>query len=472
MTSIRRRTLGLALLVFGLSMLVIGFISYRYAAHEIEELHDASLTQNARLLEGLLLAELPDEYRSVLLNSLENTLRRAELTNTRFAGHPYESRLAFQLWEDDRLVLRSANAPESPLADYPPGFISQYVDGYDWRIYVLDVAGSNQRIAVSEREDVRSEIIREVAMRTLMPDLFGLPLLTALLWWSIGWGLAPLSRMAEQIRKRDPHNLQPLTLNPLPQELDTIAGALNRLLERIRQMRIREKRFIADATHELRTPLAVLDLHAQNALTADNAEDRQEALNHLRSGVARSTRLVTQLLTLARLEPEDETQPDYRRSHLLREVRETLAKLSPLAAERRQQLLLNADEQTDWLIMEEPGAIETVVQNLVGNAIQHSPNKSAISITLEASAQEFQLIVDDQGPGIPINERTKAIERFQRAGPSAGSGLGLSIVERLVARLKGTLQLEDSPSGGLRAQISLPRPPAPNAPSIDHQPES
>lgn len=456
MTSIRRRTLGLALLVFGLSMLVIGFISYRYAAHEIEELHDASLTQNARLLEGLLQAPLPEEYRGVLLESLEIALERAEQTNTRFAGHPYESRLAFQLWENDRLILRSTSAPESSLANQPPGFTSQHVDEYDWRIYVLEVADSNQRIVVSEREDVRGEIIRAVALRTLMPDLIGLPLLTALLWWSIGWGLAPLSRMAEQIRSRDPHNLQPLTLNPLPQELSTIAGALNRLLERLRQMRIREKRFIADATHELRTPLAVLDLHAQNALTADNMEDRQEALSHLRSGVARSTRLVTQLLTLARLEPEEESQPDYRRSHLLREVRETLAKLSPLAAERSQQLLLNADEQSDWLILEEPGAIETVVQNLVGNAIQHSPHRSDITITLATTPQGFQLMVDDEGPGIPVNERTKALERFQRAGPSAGSGLGLSIVERLVTRHRGTLQLEDAHNGGLRVRVNLP----------------
>ena len=456
MTSIRQRTLGLALLVFGVSMLVIGFISYRYAAHEIEALYDASLEQDARLLESLLQAPLPEETRDVLLSSLENALGNAARSDRRFAGHRTNSQMGFQLWEEGRLLLRSAHAPESPLANLPSGFTSQAIDEVEWRIYVLEVTHSTQRIVVSEREDVRGDIIRAVALRTLMPDLIGLPLLTALLWWSIGWGLAPLSRMAGQIRSRDPHNLQPLTLSPLPHELDTIAGALNRLLKRIRLMRVREKRFIADAAHELRTPLAVLDLHAQNALTADNLEDRQEALNHLRGGVARATRLVTQLLTLARLEPEEESQPEYRTSHLLSEVRETLAKLSPLAAEREQQLLLNADEQADWLMLEEPGAIETLVQNLVGNAIQHSPNQSAISITLAMTSQGFQLMVDDQGPGIPINERKKVVERFQRAGPGAGSGLGLSIVERLVTRHGGTLQLDDAPSGGLRVRVCLP----------------
>ncbi|MCA8864233.1 MULTISPECIES: ATP-binding protein [unclassified Halomonas] len=457
MSSIRQRTLGLALLVFGISMLVIGFISYRYAAHEIEALYDASLEQDARLLEGLLQAPLPKEARDGLLGSLEKALGNAARSDRRFAGHRTDSQMGFQLWEENRLLLRSANAPEAPLATLPAGFNSHSIDEVEWRIYVLDVSNSDQRIVVSEREDVRGELIRAVALRTLLPDLIGLPLLTALLWWSIGWGLAPLSRMAEQIRSRDPHNLQPLTLSPLPQELDTIAGALNRLLERIRIMRVRENRFIADAAHELRTPLAVLDLHAQNALTADNLEDRQEALNHLRGGVARSTRLVTQLLTLARLEPEEESQPEYRTSHLLSEVRETLAKISPLAAKREQQLLLNADDQADWTILEEPGAIETLVQNLVGNAIQHSPRQGTISVTLSTTPQGFQLIVDDQGPGIPSNERKKVVERFQRAGSSAGSGLGLSIVERLVTRHGGTLQLEDAPSRGLRVRIYLQR---------------
>ncbi|MFI0473133.1 ATP-binding protein [Halomonas sp. HMF6819] len=457
MTSIRQRTLGLVLLVFGASMLVIGFISYRYAAHEVEELYDASLAQNARLLEGFLQAPLSGADRTVLLSSLENALERARQSDKRFAGHRYESKLAFQLWEDDRLLLRSATAPETPISQQTTGYSTLTVKGYDWRMYVLNVPNSSKRLIVSEREDVRGELIRAVALRTLLPDLIGLPLLVILLWWSIGWGLAPLSRMAEQIRSRDAHNLQPLTLSRLPQELDTIAGALNRLLERIRLMRVREKRFIADAAHELRTPLAVLDLHAQNALTAGNFEDRQEALFHLRGGVARATRLVTQLLTLARLEPEEEPQLEYRSTNILSEVRETLAKLSPLAAERQQQLLLDADEKAQWLNLQEPGAIETLIQNLVGNAIQHSPNQSTISISLSATPQGFQLIVDDQGPGIPADERHKVIERFQRSGPSAGSGLGLSIVERLVIRHGGTLQLGDAPSGGLRVDVMLKR---------------
>ena len=248
-------------------------------------------------------------------------------------------------------------------------------------------------------------------------------------------------------------------MRPLPRELDTIVGALNRLLERIRRLRVREKRFIADAAHELRTPLAVLDLHAQNALAAEDPADRREALEELRSGVARATRLVTQLLTLARLEPEDEEQETSARveGDLLAEVREALAELSPLAVERGQELDLVADEGLDWRLAAEPGAVATLVQNLVGNALRYTPDGGRVTVALAADTTRLTLRVDDQGPGIPDAERERVTERFHRVGPGAGAGLGLSIVERLLARHGGTLRLEEAPGGGLRAVATLPR---------------
>ncbi|MCE8032813.1 ATP-binding protein [Halomonas sp. MCCC 1A11057] len=456
MTSIRRRTLGLVLLVFGVSMLAIGLVSYFYAAHEIEETYDASLAQNARLLEGLLQVPLPTGQFEALLTSLESALLRAEESDKRFAGHRYESKLAFQLWEEDRLLLRSASAPQQPFTDRPPGYTDNYVAGHDWRIYVLDVTDSPRRVMVAERSDVRGELTRAVALRTLLPDLFGLPLLALLLWWATGRGLLPLSRLAEAIRLRDPHNLQPLALQPLPRELATIVGALNRLLERIRELRVREQRFIADAAHELRTPLAVLDLHAQNALAAESPDDRHEALQELRAGVARATRLVSQLLTLARLDPE-EAEPKRHEIDLLLEVREALAELAPLASERRQMLDLEADEAANWTLWAEPGAIAMLVQNLAGNALRHSPDGSTITVALDADDTRVTLRVDDRGPGIPAAERQRVTERFHRAGPGAGAGLGLSIVERLLDRHAGRLTLTQAPGGGLRVEAMLPR---------------
>lgn len=459
MTSIRRRTLGVVLLVFGLSMLVIGLTSYQDAAHEVEELFDARLAQNARLLEGLVGAPLPEDERDALLASIDKALQRSDETQSPVMRHPYESKLVFQAWRGETLVLRSAQAPLEPLTSRRNGFGSARLDDYDWRIFARSGPGSPLRILVAEREDVRGELVTGIALRTLMPDLLGLPVLGLLLWWAIGWGLRPLSQLAAQIRSRNPQTLQPLIMHPLPRELETIAGALNRLLERIRALRAREQQFIADAAHELRTPLAVLDLHAQNALASDNPGDRQEALDKLRDGVARATRVVSQLLTLARLEPEQEGEGLARDFDLLHEVREALAKLMPLAVEGRQELQLDADEAADWRLEMEPGAIDTLMQNLVGNALQHSPTGALIRIVLAAGPDALTITVEDQGPGIPMDQREQVLQRFHRAGPGAGAGLGLSIVDRLLQRHRGRLWLGDAPGGGLSVTVSLPRTP-------------
>ncbi|MFG6176517.1 ATP-binding protein [Halomonas sp. THAF12] len=456
MSSIRRRTLGIVLLVVALCMLVIGVTSYRDATHEVEELFDARLAQNARLLEGLIRAPLPETQRDALLASLDSALQRAESGDSAIAGHRYEGKVAFQAWRGERLLLRSASAPSAPFTERRDGYQDVRLNDREWRVFALSASDDDLRVLVGERGDVRGGLVTDIAQRTLLPDLLGLPVLAALLWWAIGWGLRPLSRMAAQIRNRDPHNLQPLPETPLPQELATIAGALNRLLGRLRELRSREKRFIADAAHELRTPLAVLDLHAQNALATQDPDDRREALTQLRDGMARATRLVGQLLTLARLEPEQEETPD-QDIDLLHEVREALAELLPLATDHGQELHLEADERRDWRLRTEPGAITTLVQNLVGNAMHHSPAGGRIDVALGGEAEWLTLRVDDQGPGIPEPQRRQVLARFHRAGPSAGAGLGLSIVDRLVQRHGGRLSLEEAPGGGLRVRVWLPR---------------
>ncbi|ATJ84544.1 ATP-binding protein [Halomonas beimenensis] len=458
MTSIRRRTLGIVLGVFAASMLVIGLTSYRDAAHEVEELFDARLAQNARLLEGLMRAPLGEVQRDALLASLDSALQRAEQADQRIAGHRYEGKVAFQIWRGERLLLRSASAPMAPFTARRDGYEDVGLDDHQWRVFALSGPGDGLRVLVGEREDVRGELVTAIALRTLAPDLLGLPVLAGLLWWAIGWGLRPLSRLATQIQSRDPHNLRPLPDTPLPRELATITRALNRLLARIRDLRTREKRFIADAAHELRTPLAVLDLHAQNALASEDPADRREALTQLRAGVARATRLVAQLLTLARLDPEQEEDAPSQATDLLHEVREALAELLPLASEQGQDIRLDADEAADWRLSTEPGAILTLVQNLVGNALQHSPTGGRVDIALTPEPDAVVLRVDDQGPGIPAERRGRVLARFHRAGPGAGAGLGLSIVDRPVPRHGGRLSLEAAPGGGLRVVVRLPRP--------------
>ncbi|CAM4305841.1 ATP-binding protein [Vreelandella rituensis] len=455
MSSIRRRTLSVTLLVFTVSMMLIGVISYVSATHEIEELYDAHLAQNARLLEGLLATPTIND-NDALLRRLETALQRAAIKDDAIPGHGYEGKFAFQLWEGETLLLRSFNAPSRPLAE-TAGYSDHQVDDDEWRVYSLVLTQPGRRILVAERADVRGELIQTFAFRSLIPDLIGLPILALLLWYAIGWGLAPLLRLTEQIANRNPDDLKPLDIAPLPCELDTMVAALNRLMLRIRDLRQREKRFIADAAHELRTPLAVMDLHAQNALEKQNTpEDREAALIEMRAGVLRTTRLVSQLLTLARLEPGNEDSIISQPLHLFREAQETLAKLAPLASQHRQTLQLDADPEASWWITAEPGAIETLLQNLVSNALQHSPIGGTITVGLATHTDHITLIVADEGPGISPDKREQVMARFYRDSNNGGAGLGLSIVERIIHRHHGTLDMRNRETGGLSVEITLP----------------
>ena len=289
-----------------------------------------------------------------------------------------------------------------------------------------------------------------------MPDLLGLPLLALLLWLAVGWGLRPLARMAELLRNRDPQHLAPLLLAPLPRELEPVAASLNRLLQQVHQLLEREKRFIADAAHELRTPLAVLRIHAQNALQAEQPEDREQALQQLLAGVDRTTRVVAQLLTLARLEPSAQ-RLRLEALDLLPLCRETLAELTPLALARGQELTLEADESADYQLTGDAAALSTLLQNLVSNALQYTPAGGQIQVGLQATDDAIMLRVDDSGPGVPVEQRDKLFERFYRQGDGQGAGLGLAIVARIVELHGASIQLTESPLGGLQAGVRLPR---------------
>jgi two-component system sensor histidine kinase QseC len=342
------------------------------------------------------------------------------------------------------------------LHDHSAGYREVAVGEHRWRVFVLQDIADGYWIVVGERDDVRGELVEKIALRSLIPDLIGLPLLALLVWLAIGWSLAPLKRMAELIRARDPDKLDPLELAGLPRELEPMVAALNRLLQQLNTLLEREKRFLADAAHELRTPLAVLRIHAQNALDAPDPADRTEALRQMLQGVDRTTRLVAQLLTLARLEP-NAAQLKLQDVDLQTFFRNELAELIPLALERQQDLMLNADDTGDYRLQADATSLGVLLQNLVGNAIQYTPPHGRITVLLKDTQDAVELEVHDSGPGVAAAMRAKLFERFFREGSGSGAGLGLSIVQRIVELHRGSISLEDSPLGGLGVRVHLPR---------------
>ncbi|WP_332670252.1 sensor histidine kinase [Aromatoleum sp.] len=480
MRSIRTRTLALVLGLLAVSLATISWKSYKDAEHEIEELFDAQLAQTARLLEGMVAREMPRSARESLQRALDQATGAGDATRP---GHRYEGKLAFQVWDDDgSVVLRSASAPADLVAGLPPapvsalpgaaapppaatahaavrplvGYHNVAVGDHRWRMFVLQDVRDALWIVVGEREDVRGELVGKIALRSLLPDLVGLPLLALLVWLAIGWSLRPLKQMAGLIKSRSPGNLSPLAFARLPQELEPMAAALNRLLQQLKALLEREKRFLADAAHELRTPLAVLRIHAQNAIDASNSADRAESLRQLVHGVDRSTRLAAQLLTLARLEP-NAAQFSIEPLDLHVFVRNELAEIIPLALERGQTLTLLADETGDYRIDADRTSIGALVQNLVANAIQYTPDGGRVRVVLHGLPDRVTLHVQDSGAGVPDAMKAKLFGRFVRGEAGTGAGLGLSIVQRVVELHGGTITLDDARLGGLDVGVALPR---------------
>ena len=475
--SIRNRTLALVLGALVLSLSLISYQSYRDAGHEIEELFDAQLAQSARLVQGLVVREMSPQVRQSLQAALDEAVNVQRSRGT--PGHVYETKLGFQVFaEDGGTLLQSAGAPQGalqqllagagaapaqPFARLASGYHEVTLDAHDWRLFLLHDRQDGLWILVSERDDVRGELVGKIARRSLLPDLIGLPLLALLIWLAVGWGLRPLEQIAQLLKSRDPDNLSPLLLAPLPLELEPVAASLNRLLQQVRQLIEREKRFIADAAHELRTPLAVLRIHAQNALQTHDETDRAQALEQLIAGVDRTTRVVAQLLTLARLEPNAQ-QLRMQPLDLSTLVRDTLAELTPLAITREQELTLDAAEGEDFSLIGDAASLATLLQNLVGNALEYTPAGGQIQVRLEPRADNLIVEVADSGRGVPAELRPQLFQRFFRQGEGQGAGLGLSIVARIAELHGADVELLDSPLGGLRVSVHLPRSVNPQSP--------
>lgn len=454
MTSIRRRTLTLILGLLFVGLLIITVFNLHDSNHEIAEVYDAQLAQNARLLQGVMRMPMASKEHAQLYQAFNSALASAV---PKVDGHPYESKIAFQVWDSKgALLVHTSSAPTFTSPPIAPGF-SDVIDQKDrmWRAFVLDDTQYGLKIWVGERDDVRSDLVDRIVRHTVVPNLIGSLILAAVIWLAIGWGLKPLVDMAAKLRARHPGSLEPLQLVPLPSELEPMQAALNRVLAQIQELMGRERRFIADAAHEMRTPLAVLRVHAQNLMEAGNEQSRRESLQHLIVGVDRTTRLVNQLLTMARLEPQAGV-PAPAVIDLPATVRESLVQMTPWVLSKGLELVLDVSDDIDPVRID-PVSIDIALNNLVTNAANFSPPNGLITVRLARQGDHYELAVEDQGPGIDEAERDRLFERFYSRGNDQGAGLGLTIVRTIANRLGGQVRLENRPEGGLRATLQMGR---------------
>lgn len=470
--SLRTRLLLLLLVTVVAGWGATALSSFFDTRHEIDEIFDAQLAQSAKLL----LAQASHDMDEL------NHKGDGIAMEVRSDEHKYERRLTFQLWNDKgRLLVRSEGAPEQPFsAAYlkagpfprdnaeprhgPNGtrrgrFDDVDIGGTRWRVFSHWDGDGEILVQVGERYDVRQELAVHVAGRLLLPLAIGLPLLGVLAWLAVGRGFAPLRRFGSEVAARDPRNLAPLDTHGAPEEIQPLADAINTLMERLGAALENERRFTADAAHELRTPLAALKTHAQVALRAEDAAPRRAALESLLLGTDRATHLVEQLLTLARLDPEADALANAPEIDLAALTRQTVATIAPAAVAKDIEIEL-LSPATDIRLRGKADWLGVLLRNLLDNAVRYTPAGGRVKVMLHASGQEARLDITDSGPGIPPQDRARVFDRFHRlpGNEAPGSGLGLSIAQRIADLHGARIELGDGEGGeGLRVSVCFPQ---------------
>ncbi len=442
-TSIRRELilrLAVGLLV---AVAIAAVATYVRARAEANEIFDYQLRQMAASLTGVSLAGIPGGIGSG------------------------DDALVVQVWDRNgvRIFLSRPQQPLPSLAQL--GFTTVGTPNGEWRVFSTLASGGV--VQVAQPMSVRRELAASMALRTVVPLLAVAPFLALAVWFGITRGLRPLDRVTAAVGKRAPGVLEPLPETGQPAEVQPLVHALNGLLGRLDRALGAQRAFIADAAHELRTPLAAVHLQAQLAERATTDAERGVALAELKTGLARATHLIEQLLTLAREEPGMAERP-FAPVNLSELARSVVGDHAAIAAARHVDLGIaegHADGvETPVLIDGDAAGLRALLSNLVDNAVRYTPAGGRVDVSVEVDGIGAVVTVRDSGPGIPASERGRVFDRFYRLpGPSAevpGSGLGLAIVKRIAERHDANITLGPGIAGpdgeGLGVIVHFPGP--------------
>jgi two-component system sensor histidine kinase QseC len=438
--SLQSRLLVLVLAVVVIVWLATAVLTWIDVRHELDELLDGHLAQAAAILVVQQAQDMDSEGPGLDAPSL----------------HRYAPKVAFQIFHEGQLTLRSANAPLLPMSgahqNFREGFETVQIDGTAWRVFTAYGGERDVQVYVGEETASRGSILWAVLRGTLLPMAVALPILALALWWAVYRSVEPMRRFGRALAQRQPNALQPLELHGAPTEMLPLVDALNGLLARIATLLESERRFTADASHELRTPIAAIRAQAQVALGEPNDALRRLALNNTLAGCDRATHLVEQLLTLSRLEASE--VPDMEELDLTALARQVVAELANKAIGKGQKLEFVGSQHCT--LQANATLLEVLIRNVVDNAIRYSPAAACVSVSVVSRNGLLELRVEDSGPGLAEADLLRLGERFFRVPGNMenGSGLGWSIVRRIAAVNHLTIQFDRSKSlGGLSVSI-------------------
>jgi len=437
-----RLSIWLSLVILA-AALIAGLVAFLATFNEAHELQDDLLRQVAALF---------DQHHLPIPQSLEPR---------RLSDRDQDARLQVRVLPAAPPRPGSGAALEAALPATLTEGVQTFAAGTKTYRALVKTLGSGERIAVTQETDVRDEIARDSALSSLMPLLILVPVLLAVVAALVRKIFRPLAQISAEVDRRGEQELHPIGPQPLPSEVRPFAMAINRLLQRVAQSMQAQQRFVADAAHELRSPLTALSLQAERLADADMSDTARERLATLRTGIERSRILLDQLLTLAR------AQAAAGRPGTLIEValvyRRVLEDLIPLAQAKGIDVGVLGDAG-----LHVPGDeidLIAIVKNLADNAIRYTPAGGRVDLSATRTPGAVLLEVEDNGPGIPESERQRVFDPFYRMLGSSeiGSGLGLAIAKTITERLGGSIRLADAARSahGLRVSVSLPAAQAP-----------
>ncbi len=359
-------------------------------------------------------------------------------------------RFVSQIWKPDGELVYSSHESVGPPMQ-PAGLHVVPWDGEVWRVYTIVDTGQMVQVAVTSSD--RASSFATMIPWLMVPMALLVMVMGLLIRTAVVRALAPLDVMGRDMVARKGTDLHPFPVDDLPDELLPLGQALNQLLERVDTLLAGQRQFVADAAHELNTPLAAVKLQAQLARRAVETE-RIEALDELDRGVERASHMVAQLLQMARVEP-DVREREARMVSLDELAGHVVAAFS--AAAEARDIDLGLDASAPVLLVADPANLRVILDNLVDNALRHIRHGCRVDVRVRTQGDEVELAVIDNGPGIPESDRERALQRFVRLNPqnTQGSGLGLAIVWQIVKNKNGTLRLEDTPGGGLTVVVRL-----------------
>lgn len=438
--------------------------------HEIKEVYDARLSQSAKILALTMpnIVNTSSTERDALYEQWFKAMQKMANSDDEETslGHPYEENFIVQFYKGNHLIFKSPNAPKDELmSNNAPGFGELEIENEKWRFFQLNIPNqeySDLYILLAEKQSIRNEVITEIALSTSLPQLLLIPALFIVTLGLVNKFLKPITELQNAVALRNINYLEPLVIDQPTLELNPLVKQLNYLLEQLNSAWEREKRFTRTAAHELKTPLAILRLNAENALRTDDIVEQRSDLNNIISGINRTDRLIQQLLIHSRIEAGHTLEKTS--INLTTLLRDVIAQLIPLALQQKQTVSLEPIE--DYYLTGNATLLAILFTNLVDNAIRYSGFKSNITITMKIpnnkdninNNNEIHVYIIDDGEKIRDNVRERIFEKFYRAdsGKGDGAGLGMSIAHYIAKNHDGSLTLEENDNTNVFV-VSLPK---------------